>query len=82
VIALPKHADEHRPKGPVLLAVDQQLGEAPRLRVPLELADPIGTLEVGESQDVEEFGASGRGERFEASLEARLHLIESHDIGR
>jgi len=25
---LTQHPDEHRPKGPVLLAVDQQLGEA------------------------------------------------------
>jgi hypothetical protein len=24
---LPQHADKHRPKGPVLLAVDQKLGE-------------------------------------------------------
>jgi hypothetical protein len=27
VLALPQHADQHRPKVPVLLAVDQELGE-------------------------------------------------------
>jgi hypothetical protein len=26
-VRVPQHADEHRPEGPVLLAVDQQLGE-------------------------------------------------------
>jgi len=29
-------------KGPVLLAVDQELGEGPRRRVPLIRADPVG----------------------------------------
>ena len=54
---LPQHPDEHRPERPILLAVDQQLGEGPRLRVPVELADPVGPVEVGERQDVEQFGA-------------------------
>jgi hypothetical protein len=27
---LPQHPDQHRPKGPVLLAVDQQLGKGAR----------------------------------------------------
>ena len=26
-VRLPKHPDEHRPKRPILLAVDQELGE-------------------------------------------------------
>jgi hypothetical protein len=52
-IALPQHSDEHRPQRPVLLAVDQQLGEGAALRVALELSDPVGPLEVGEHQDVE-----------------------------
>ena len=51
-----QHPDEHRPERPVLLAVDQELGEGPRLRVPPELADPVGSLEVGEHQDVEQLG--------------------------
>jgi hypothetical protein len=32
-VGLPQHADEHRPERPVLLAVDQQLGEGPPRRV-------------------------------------------------
>jgi hypothetical protein len=30
-LSLPQHADEHRPKDPVLLAVDQELSEGARL---------------------------------------------------
>ena len=55
---LPQHPDEHRPQRPVLLAVDQQLGEGAALRIAPELADPVGALEVGEHQDVEE-GSTG-----------------------
>ena len=55
--SLPQHPDEHRPERPVLLAVDQQLGERARPGVPVELADPVGSLEVGEHQDVEKLGA-------------------------
>jgi hypothetical protein len=32
-LGLPQHANEHRPKRPILLAVDQRLGEGPALRV-------------------------------------------------
>jgi hypothetical protein len=32
-VSLPQHPDEHRPERPVLLAVDQQLGEGATLRV-------------------------------------------------
>ena len=52
-LAFPQHPDEQRPEYPVLLAVDQLLGEGARLRVPPELSDPVGPLEVGEHQDVE-----------------------------
>jgi hypothetical protein len=51
-LALPQHPDQHRPERPVLLAVDQQLGEGMRLRVPPNSADPVGSLEVGEQMDV------------------------------
>lgn len=61
-VRLPQHPDEHRPERPVLLAVDQQLGEGPRLRVPSELADPIGSVEVGEHQDVEQARRAGECE--------------------
>ena len=44
---LPQHPDKHRPQRPVLLAVDQELGEGAALRVAPELSDPVGALEVG-----------------------------------
>jgi hypothetical protein len=67
-----QHADEHRPKRPILLAVDQQLGEGATLRVAPELTDPVGSLEVGEHEDVEEFGAGSGTERVEALPEPAL----------
>jgi hypothetical protein len=49
-----------RPERPILLAVDEQLlGEGAALRVAPELADPVGSLEVGEHEDVEQLGAGG-----------------------
>ena len=55
-----QQSEHNRPRRPVLLQVDQQLAEGPRLRVPPELADPVGAVEVGHPEDVEEFGASSR----------------------
>jgi hypothetical protein len=49
--SLPKHADEHGPKRPILLAV-----EGAALGAPV-LSDPLGALEVGEHQDVQKLGA-------------------------
>jgi len=43
---LPQHPDEHRLKCPILLAIDQQLGEGAALRIAPELVDPVGPLEV------------------------------------
>jgi len=57
---LPQHPDEHRPQRPVLLAVDQQLGEGAALRVAPELSDSVGAVEVGEAKDAQEFGAGRR----------------------
>ncbi len=65
-LALSQHPDQHRPERPILLAVDQELGEVATLWVAPELADPVGSLEVGEHQDVEELGAGGRSEGVEA----------------
>jgi hypothetical protein len=62
----PQHPHEHSPERPVLLAVDQQLGEGPTLRVAPELADPLGAFEVGEHEDVEQLGARSRPERVQA----------------
>jgi hypothetical protein len=64
--ASPQHSDEHVPQRPILLAVDQKLRERPALRLAPELADPSGTVEVGEHEDVEQLGASGRREGVEA----------------
>jgi hypothetical protein len=46
---LPQHPDEHRPQRPILLAVDQELGEGAALCIAPELADPFGSLQVGRS---------------------------------
>jgi hypothetical protein len=55
---LPQHSDDDRSERPVLLAVDQELGEGARFRVPPELADPVGPLEVGEQKDVRSLAES------------------------
>jgi hypothetical protein len=57
---------------------DQQLGEGAGLRVPPELADPVGPVEVGEHQDVEELGAGSRPERAESLLESALEFVWAH----
>ena len=63
------------PNRPVLLAVDEELGEGPTLRVAPELSDPVGSLEVGEHQDVEKLGEGSWAEGVEAGLESALQLI-------
>jgi hypothetical protein len=45
--------DHPRPERPIVLAVDQQFGEGPALRVASELTDPVCSLEVGQHGDVE-----------------------------
>jgi hypothetical protein len=61
---LPQHADQHRPEHPILLAVDQQLGEGAGWGSPVR-ADRIRPVEVGEHQDVEKLGAGSRAESIE-----------------
>ena len=78
VIALPQQADEQCPMRPVLLAVDQELGEGATLRVSLELSNSVGPLEVGEHEDVEKLGAGSQSESIEAFPESALELIRSH----
>jgi hypothetical protein len=82
VVGLPQHADEHSPKNPVLLAVDQQLAERAGLGVAPVGADPIGSLEVGEHEDVEQLGAGSRTEGDQALTELALDLLQVHGIGR
>jgi hypothetical protein len=62
----PAASREHRPKDPVLLAVDQEFGEGAALRIAPEFADPVGSLEIGEHEDVEEFRSGSRTERVQA----------------
>jgi hypothetical protein len=75
---LPQHPDEHRTGRPVLLAVDRELGEGPRLGVPPVGADCIGPVEVGEHEDMEQFGAGSRPtEGVELSLQLSLEFIRT-----
>jgi hypothetical protein len=76
-VRLPQHADQHRPERPVLLAVDQQLGEGAALRVAPELADPVGTVKVGEHEDVEELGA---GSQVHADVTRFPHPVGSNGL--
>jgi hypothetical protein len=77
-LVLAQHPDEHRPERPVLLAVDQQLGEGPCLGVAPELSDPVGPVEVGKHEDVKEFGAGSGTQSVEAFAESAFELIRSH----
>jgi hypothetical protein len=52
-LVFPEHADDYRPKDLVLLAVDQQFGEAATLWVAPRLSDRVSPVEVGEQEDVE-----------------------------
>jgi hypothetical protein len=45
-----------------------------------ELSDPVGPLEVGEREDVEQFGAGSGAERVEAFPESALKFIGSHQV--
>jgi hypothetical protein len=74
-VALSQHPHEHRSEHPVLLAGDQQLGEGAALRVAPELSDPVGSLEVGEHQDVEQLGAGSGTEGVEARSGSAFELL-------
>jgi hypothetical protein len=58
--------------------VDQQLREGPDLRIAPELSDPVGSLEVGEHEDVEQLGAAGGAECVETFSESALKLVGPH----
>jgi hypothetical protein len=75
---LSEQPPEHRPERPILLAVDQKFGEGAALWVAPELSDPVGSLEVGEHQDVEEFGAGSGTEGVETLSESAFELVRSH----
>jgi hypothetical protein len=71
-----QHPNQHRSERLVLLAVDQELGEGPRLGVPVELTDLVGPLEVGEHQDVEKLRAGNGTEGVETLAQDPFELLE------
>ncbi len=91
-VGLPKHADEHRPECPVLLAVDQELGEgaalwvAPARRPSSEVAKPttrqdlLGKWPRQLCVTVEErhelIRAGGREEKYGAVNTQRLVVLK------
>jgi hypothetical protein len=77
-VSFSQHPDEYRPQRPILLAVDQQLGKGATLRVAPELPHPVGPLEVGQHEDVEQFGAGSGAERVEALPKSAFELVGSH----
>jgi hypothetical protein len=77
-LAVSQHPDEDGSERPILLAVDQQLGERTALGVAPELADPVGPLEVGEHQDVEQLGAGSRPHGVEMCPQSALELVGTH----
>lgn len=48
------------------------------LRVALELAYPVGPVEVREHQDVEQLGAGSRTEGIQSLLESAFELVVPH----
>jgi hypothetical protein len=77
-LRLPQHADQHRLERPVLLEVDQELGEGAGLRVAPVGLDRAHALEVGERQDVETARRQEPSEGVEALTEAALELVGAH----
>jgi hypothetical protein len=78
LVSLTEHPDQHGTQYPVLLAVDQQLGEGAALWVTPEFPDPVSPVEVRQHEDVEQLGAGSWSERIEAFSEFSLELIGSH----
>jgi hypothetical protein len=52
-----------------------KLGEGATLRVAPELADPVGSLEVRQHEDVEQLSAGSGTERVEALPKSALELV-------
>jgi hypothetical protein len=74
-VNLPQHSDQHRSEHPVLLAVDQKLGEGATLRVTPELSDPVSPIEVGSMRT---WSSSARG----AGPEGVQAFSESEPLAR
>jgi len=71
-------AGELRPQEPVVLGVDQELGERARPRVRVELADPAGAVVVGKREDVEQLGAGSGTERVQTLTKLALKVLQVH----
>ena len=75
----PQHPDEDGPEPSILLAIDQQLGESAALRVGPELADAVGSLEVGEQEDMEQLGPSSLRQGVQPLLQLLFELVGAHE---
>ena len=62
--------------------VSLELAEGATLRVAPELADPVGSLEVGEHEYVEQLGPWNWTEGVEPLTEFALDVLQVHGIGR
>jgi hypothetical protein len=49
---------------------------------PPELSDPVGAVEVGQHQDVEQLGTGSGAEGVEPLTELSFELLQVHGIGR
>jgi hypothetical protein len=58
--------------------VDQSSAKVRVSGVAPELSDPVGSLEVGEHEDVEQLGAGSRTECVETVSEPAFELVGSH----
>jgi hypothetical protein len=57
LVGLLLHADRHGPERPILLASRSAVRRKRGSAGPRRLSNPVGTLEVGQHEDVEERGA-------------------------
>jgi hypothetical protein len=76
-LAASRRAPPGRPCPP---RIDQQLGEGATLWVAPELADPVGSVEVGEHQDVEKLGAGSGAEGVEALPWSELEFLGQAEV--
>jgi hypothetical protein len=81
-LRLSQHAHEHRSAGPVLLAVDQKLGEGATLREPKNSPIRSARSKSGSIQDVEKLGAGSGAESVETYPESALELRNPNRASR
>jgi hypothetical protein len=64
-LCLSQHPDGYGPEHTILLAINQEFGEGPALRIAPDTHRPFRPIEVGEYQYVEELGAGSGAESVE-----------------